>query len=289
MAIDRDGTLRKAEKFLRQGRLDQAIAEYLRVIKEQPRDWSTVNAVGDLFVRAGQIESAVEHFTRIADYFYEEGFLPRASAVYKKILKLKPDVEHAALRSADISERQGLLADAKATLAGVAERRVKRGDRRGAAEIHLRLGGLDPTDLAAGVAASRAAAELGDVTGAVSRLLQLAREFSQRSRLPESLQALEEAFRIAPENSEVRAALVTRVHGDRRPGARGGVRHVVARVQGDCGRVLLARSGRGGARRVRAGARAGPGGQRHPHAARPHLHRTGRPRTRPQFRSGRHE
>ncbi len=210
MAIDRDATLKKAEKFLRQGRLDQAIAEYLRIIKEQPKDWSTVNAAGDLLVRAGQIESAIEHFTRIADHFFDEGFLPRASAVYKKILKLRPDTEHALLRAAEISERQGLIADAKTALAGVADRRLRRGDRRGAAEIHLRLGALDPADLAAGVAAARAAAELGDVPGAVQRLLHLAQEFSVRSRLTESLQALDEAQKIDPENAEVRSALVTR-------------------------------------------------------------------------------
>src|SRR5450759_5839621 len=66
VAIDRDATLRKAEKVLRQGRLDQAIAEYGKVIQEQPRDWSTVNAVGDLLVRAGQLESGVERFTPVS-------------------------------------------------------------------------------------------------------------------------------------------------------------------------------------------------------------------------------
>jgi tetratricopeptide (TPR) repeat protein len=210
VAIDRDATLKKAEKFLRQGRLDQAIAEYLHVIREQPRDWSTINAVGDLLVRAGQIESAIEHYTRIADHFFEEGFLPRASAVYKKILKLKADEEHAALRAAEISEQQGLLADAKAALANVAERRLRRGDRRGAAEIHLRLGALDPGDLATSVSAAKAAAELGDVAGAVQRLLQLSIECQQKGKLPESLQALEEAQKVDPENAEVRSALVVR-------------------------------------------------------------------------------
>jgi tetratricopeptide (TPR) repeat protein len=210
VGIDRDVTLRKAEKFLRQGRLDQAIAEYLKVAQEQPRDWSTINAVGDLLVRAGQLESGIGHFTRIADHFFEEGFLPRAAAVYKKILKLRPDEEHAALRGAEISERQGLLADAKASLVHVAERRLRRGDRRGAAEIHLRLGALDPADLVSGVSAAKVAAELGDITGAVQRLLQLAAECQRRNKVAEALQALDEAVRIDPDNREVRAELFTR-------------------------------------------------------------------------------
>jgi tetratricopeptide (TPR) repeat protein len=210
VAIDRDATLKKAEKFLRQGRLDQAIGEYLKVIQEQPRDWSTINAVGDLLVRAGQLESGIEHYTRIADHFFEEGFLPRAAAVYKKILKLKPDEEHAALRGAEISECQGLMADAKAALLHVAERRLRRGDKRGAAEIHLKLGALDPADLVSGVAAAKAAAELGDIPGAVQRLLQLAAECQKKNKAAESLQALDEAARIDPENREVRGELFAR-------------------------------------------------------------------------------
>jgi tetratricopeptide (TPR) repeat protein len=210
VAIDRDAALKKAEKFLRQGRLDQAIGEYLKVIQEQPRDWSTINAVGDLLVRAGQLESGIEHFTRIADHFFEEGFLPRAAAVYKKVLKLKPDVEHAALRAAEISEKQGLLADAKAVLMHVADRRLRRGDKRGAAEIHLKLGSLDPADLASGVAAAKAAAELGDSAGAVQRLLHLAAECQKKNKPTESLQALDEAIKIEPENREVRGELFGR-------------------------------------------------------------------------------
>lgn len=210
MAIDRDATLRKAEKLLRQGRLDSAIAEYLKVVQEQPKDWSTVNAVGDLLVRAGQVESGIEHYTRIADHFFEEGFLPRAAAVYKKILKLKPDDEHSALRGAEISEKQGLLADAKAALAHVAERRLRRGDKRGAAEIHLQLGSLDPTDLGTSISAALAAAELGDVAGAVQRLLQLAGDLQRKSKPAEALQALDEAVKLDPQNREVRTELVAR-------------------------------------------------------------------------------
>ena len=36
MPFDREGTLRKAEKLLRQGKLDLAIAEYRAVIEDQP-------------------------------------------------------------------------------------------------------------------------------------------------------------------------------------------------------------------------------------------------------------
>ena len=123
MAFDRDSTLRKAEKLLRQGRLDAAIAEYLQVIEDQPRDWNTANILGDLYVRAGQVDKAIAQYTRIADHLGNEGFLPKASAVYKKILKIKGDEEHSLLQLAEIAVKQGLLVDAKAALTGVADRK----------------------------------------------------------------------------------------------------------------------------------------------------------------------
>ena len=65
--IDRAATLRNAEKLLRQGKLDQAIAEYRRVVDEHPRDWNTGNILGDLYLRANQTDHAAELFVRSAD------------------------------------------------------------------------------------------------------------------------------------------------------------------------------------------------------------------------------
>jgi len=91
LAIDRAEALKKAEKLLRQGRLDLAIAEYVRMVEDQPRDWNTRNALGDLYVRANQSDMAAAQYQQIADHLFTEGFLPKAAALYKKILKIKPD------------------------------------------------------------------------------------------------------------------------------------------------------------------------------------------------------
>ncbi|HVB37433.1 MAG TPA: tetratricopeptide repeat protein, partial [Vicinamibacterales bacterium] len=162
MATDRDTALRKAEKLLRQGRLDQAIEEYVRIVEEHPHDLTSANALGDLCVRAGQVEQAVAQYARIAGYLAREGFLSKAAALYKKILKIRPLDEPTLLQAADIAARQGLLADARSYLTAVIDRRTARGDARGAAEIRVRLGGIDPGDVEASLAAARARAELGE-------------------------------------------------------------------------------------------------------------------------------
>ena len=50
-----------------------------------------------------------EQFTRVADEFRKEGFLSKAGALYKKILRLNPDDEHALLQAAEMSAGQGLF------------------------------------------------------------------------------------------------------------------------------------------------------------------------------------
>ena len=63
MAVDREAALKRAEKLLRQGKLDGAIEEYVRLIDDQPRDWNAINALGDLYVRAGDVDRAIAQFT----------------------------------------------------------------------------------------------------------------------------------------------------------------------------------------------------------------------------------
>jgi len=206
--IDRAATLKNAEKLLRQGKLDAAIAEYLRVVEDQPADWNTANLLGDLYARAGQADRAVEQFTRIADHLNEEGFLPKAAALYKKILKIKPDYEHALIQSAEIAASQGILAEARNYFNAVLERRAARGDQRGVAQIRIRLGTLDPGDYESRANAARARAQINDPAGAVRDLKDLASELADKGRQDDAIAVLREAATFGPDDGEVRERLL---------------------------------------------------------------------------------
>jgi tetratricopeptide (TPR) repeat protein len=207
LAIDRDATLKKAEKLLRQGRLELAIAEYLSVVEEFPRDWSTANTLGELYARAGQPQQAVGQYVRIAQHFVDEGFYPKAAALYKKILKLQPQDETTQIQLAEISARQGLLADAKTHLNAIAARRRAKGDRRGAAEIVVRLGTIDPADFEARLAAARILEEMGEEEEAGKRFKALHDDLVEKGRTAEAIDALKEFVRLNPLEREARSIL----------------------------------------------------------------------------------
>jgi tetratricopeptide (TPR) repeat protein len=208
VTYDRTATLRNAEKLLRQGKIDLAIGEYVRVVEEEPRDWNTANTLGDLYARAGQIDKAVEQFARIADSLNEEGGVAKAGAVFKKILKIKPDHEHSLWELSDILGSQGLYADARTHLNSLIGLRQNRGDARGALQARVRLGSLDPADFDSRLVAANARIEMGDVGGAMRDLKEIATQLAEKARQPEAIEVLRKAAGLNPQDEEIREQLL---------------------------------------------------------------------------------
>jgi tetratricopeptide (TPR) repeat protein len=205
--FDREGALKSAEKALKQGRIDAAIAEYVKIVEAQPRDWNSANALGDLYVRAGQTEKGLGHYIRIADHLAGEGFYPKAAALYKKIIKIKPGEEPALLQLGELAARQGLLADAKQYFNQLADRRKARGDHRGAAELSVRIGTLDPDDLEARLSAARAASGIGDSDTALREFRDVARRFEEAGRSEAYIDVLAEVADLDATDVETRGIL----------------------------------------------------------------------------------
>ncbi len=208
MPIDRAATLRNAEKLIRQGKLDAAITEYVRIIEDQPQDWAAKNTLGDMYARAGQIDKAVHQYAEIANNLSDEGAMAKAGALYKKILKIKPDHEHALMQVADILGMQKLYADARAHLTTLMELRQSRGDARGALQAKVRIGSLDPEDYEGRMMAVGARIEMGDKGGALNDLKEMASELAEKGRTDEAVRALEEAAALNPKDDEVKEKLL---------------------------------------------------------------------------------
>jgi tetratricopeptide (TPR) repeat protein len=208
VAIDRAVTLRNAEKLIRQGKLADAIQEFLRIVEDQPQDWNAKNTLGDLYARSGQIDKAIEQFIEIAEHLNDDGAVAKAGAVYKKILKLKPDHERGLWQVADILGNQGLYADARSHLKTLIELRQTKGDVRGVLQAKIRLGSLDPEDYEGRLTASSARIEMGDVGGAMRDLKEMAEELSAKGRQTEAIEVLKEAAKLDPDDDEIKEKLL---------------------------------------------------------------------------------
>jgi tetratricopeptide (TPR) repeat protein len=205
--VDREETLKRADKLLKQGKLAAAIEEYVRLVEDKPGDWNSVNALGDLYAKAGETERAAEQFTRAADHLYGEGFFPRASAVYKKVLKVRSNDDHALWQLADIAGRNGLSLDARSHYGRLIQDRRAAGNEPGAVDCLIRLGQLDDANVDARRVAASALVERGERKQAARLVLSVADLLTKEGRPNEAFDALKEAAKLDPEHQEIREKL----------------------------------------------------------------------------------
>jgi tetratricopeptide (TPR) repeat protein len=201
--VDRDQTLKTAEKLLKQGKVADAITEYVRLVDDKPSDWTSVNALGDLYLKSGQVERAAEQFTRAADHLYGEGFFPRASAVYKKVLKVRSADDHALWQLADIAARNRLSLDARSYYGRLMHDRRAAGNEPGVVDCVIRLGLLDDASADAKRTAARALVERGESQRAARLILSIADALTNDGRVPEAYAALNEAAQLDPQDRDI--------------------------------------------------------------------------------------
>lgn len=179
MQIDRDATLKRAGKLLRQGKVDAAIAAYEELTSAIPDDTSSVNALGDLYVRAGHIDRAVAQFALAGEQLARDGAAAKAAAVYKKILRLRPGDDRAT-RALELFAEKG-----------------KRSRRKPGPAV-------PPDDPEFRMTAAREAQDASDVGRACALLIEAADLYELQGRHSDALAAVAEASGIDPANADLR-------------------------------------------------------------------------------------
>src|SRR5215213_7198182 len=144
MAFDKAKVLKAAEKFLSQGKFNAAIKEYRQIVDNDADDLTTLNMLGDLYVRSGKKEEAVSCFERIAEHYSAQEFNLKAIAMYKKIERLRPGDPVIALKLADLYANQNLVHDARAQYLVVADAYTKSGDNKRALDTLRKIADIDP-------------------------------------------------------------------------------------------------------------------------------------------------
>jgi pilus assembly protein FimV len=91
--FNKQKVLSAAEKCVQQGKLQNAISEYEKIVKADPKDLTVMNTIGDLYSRLGDQNKAADCFKNVGDAYASQGFTVKAIAMYKKLSKLKPSME----------------------------------------------------------------------------------------------------------------------------------------------------------------------------------------------------
>ncbi len=200
-----------AERLEKAGRLDQAIALYRQIIEQNPRDWNTINKIGDLYAKISRTREAAEEYSKVADFYAKDGFLVRAIAMWKKVNKLDTAILDPYLKLAELYAKQGLMMEAKSQYQIVVDEYLKRGKTRDAADVLKKMAELDPGDLKVRSKLADIYTREGSGPKAVEEHIAIALELSKKGHLAEALQVLEKGLKIDPRSTRLREELA-RVH-----------------------------------------------------------------------------
>jgi len=110
--------MQAAERFVLQGKISSAIAEYEKVIAHDPRDLTVLNTLGDLYARTGRSDGALHCFRKVAEAYAADGFALKAIAMYKKISKINPHSLECITKLGELYSLQGLFSEARAQYGG---------------------------------------------------------------------------------------------------------------------------------------------------------------------------
>ena len=200
--FNKQKALSAAEKFVQQGKLQNAIAEYEKVLKNDPKDLTVNNTIGDLYSRLGDSTKAIECFKTVGDAYAAQGFTVKGIAMYKKITKLQPSAD-GSLKLAELYTQQGLFNDARAQYLHVAEDFLKRGDLDQAVRLFQKVLEMDPENVPMRVKLAEVYVRLGKKKEAWEIFSAAAEALRARGALAEAENILKRMLVLDPSNSHV--------------------------------------------------------------------------------------
>ncbi len=192
--------LASAEKNVQQGKLQNAIADYEKIIKEDPKDLTVLNTIGDLNTRIGHNDKAVDYFKKVGDAYAAEGFTVKAIAMYKKLSKLNPSEMSNIQRLAELYTAQGLYNDARAQYVQVAEGYLKSGKNEDAAKVFQKILELDPDNTAMQTKLADLYMKLGKKADACDIYLSAAQSLYAKQSMDQADEALARVLSISSSN-----------------------------------------------------------------------------------------
>ena len=198
--FNKQKALSAAEKFVQQGKLQNAIAEYEKVLKADPKELTVSNTIGDLYARLGQSDKAIESFKSVGDAYAAQGFTVKAIAMYKKLTKLKPTLE-IVLRLAELYTQQGLFNDARAQYLQVAEEFLRSGELEQAVRIFQKTLEMDPENVAMRTRLAEVYIRLNKKTEAWQLFAAAADSLRSRGQLGPAEEILNRMLTLDPSNS----------------------------------------------------------------------------------------
>jgi len=214
LPIDREKILVSAQKYVEKKKYDRAVAEYQKIVQEDPNDARILLKIGDLQSKMEEYADAIGTYDRVGKFYASQGFSLKAIAVYKQIReiiarhvpKLEDQYPHITPKLAELYQQLGLTSDALAALDEVATRLQRQGRDKDAIDIFRKIVELDPTNPLPHLRLAEALSRAKDVDGAVVEFGLAAGQLVKLGRRDDGLKVIDRLLHHRPDPGHARVA-----------------------------------------------------------------------------------
>jgi tetratricopeptide (TPR) repeat protein len=198
LAVNKRKILESAQKHLQRGALDKALEDYQTLVKADPKDSNVRLKVGDLHLKLGRAQDAIDSYLRVAQQFTNEGFDAKAVALYKQITKLDEKRFEVHAQLGELYQRMGLTSEAMKAIQFAADGAHRAGDKDQALELLRRMAALDPSNTASRLKVAELLLAEGKTDDALAEYDEVVVELGRQNNSEEQIKVLERALVLAP-------------------------------------------------------------------------------------------
>jgi len=206
--IDRAKITEAAERFVRAGKFQAAIAEYAKLMGERDRDVSIGTIIGDLYLRLHMPERAVRFFEANAAALEKNGAYAQALAILKKIGKLGFAGANIFIRMGDLYTRLGFAPEARAEYLKAAAELEAKDDVSGLLPLYQKLMRLDRDDISIRLKLARLFIKKGLIDKALDELNDIAEILIARDDFESAEKILLEARPLSSDDARTISNLI---------------------------------------------------------------------------------
>jgi pilus assembly protein FimV len=203
VAFNKEKVMDAARKYVDKGQIDKAVKEYLRIVREDPKDVRVWLKIGDLYAKKGSKQEATETYLKVARFYQEQGFYLKAVAVYKQILKLDPRLVEVNLKLAELYRQLGLMSDAMQHFESVAAHFHREGKTKEALATVRQLVDLDPENVATRIKLAELYSKEGLVEEASVEFGQACEHLRKQGRQDDFIKVAERLLWHKPERNDL--------------------------------------------------------------------------------------
>ncbi len=204
---NKEKLIASAQKNLQKGQISRAVKDYQKLVEIDPKDMRIRQRLAELYSRSRMTEEALDEYRGVAKYYSENGFFPKAIAVYKQMQKLDPGQIEAYHRLAELNERQGLVGNALQEYRSLVTHYEKQQMFSESIEVLEKMKELDPENLNIRVKISECYARAGEPGQAKEEFRDVLGRLKEKEDFGRILKLYEIFLPLFPEDPELKTTL----------------------------------------------------------------------------------